>query len=52
MSELEKVVQSADFIVTVGSQIVRFLELSSIPFITLAAVGAQEPFSIKPTILF
>lgn len=31
---------------------VRFLDFSSMPFITLAATGAQEPFSIKPTVRF
>ena len=37
-------------ILTVVSVKQRFLLFSNIPFITFAARGAQEPFSIKPTV--
>lgn len=43
---------SADLIVTVFSAKVMFLLFSNIPFITLAAVGAQVPFSIMPIVRF
>ena len=43
---------SADMILTVVSVKVRFLLPSSILRMTLAAMGAQEPFSIRPTVRF
>ena len=42
----------AEKIFTVVSVKVRFLLPSSILVITLAATGAQEPFSIRPTVRF
>ena len=42
----------ADFTVTTGSTKVISLLFSNIPLITLAAIGAQVPFSIIPIFLF
>ena len=41
-----------DMIFTTGSSQVMFLQPSIIFFITLAAMGAQVPFSMRPTVRF
>ena len=43
---------SADFRVTVVSVNVMFFDFSNMDFMTLAAIGAHEPFSIKPIVRF
>ena len=43
---------NAEVIVTVFSANVTFLELANFSFIIFAAIGAHEPFSIKPIFLF
>ena len=43
---------SDDLIVTTGSSMETFFNVSSIPRIVFAAVGAHEPFSSSATVRF
>ena len=43
---------SAPLIVTTVSQNAMSLDFSNMPFITFAAIGAHEPFSMRPIVRF